>query len=163
MGCLNLFTVQVCPRPPLLALFKRTTTFLRSNLPLLPPHNNNTFIIETTISPCLTTPLVDNHISKMITKFISLFILLSAAMGLTPYQLPRDAPAFQRRNFDTINKIYNLTTYPNNLIFLQGGVEAIPDGLFSQDVVGRITPVGNFSGSKYTPNTKSPCLYGLEV
>ncbi|KKY30432.1 hypothetical protein UCDDA912_g09638 [Diaporthe ampelina] len=86
----------------------------------------------------------------MIAKLISLFLLLSAAMGLTPYQLPRDASAVQQRNLDTINKIYNLTTYPNNLAFLKDGVAAIPDGLFSQDVVGRVTPLGNFSGLEDT-------------
>ncbi|KAI7785265.1 hypothetical protein LA080_007549 [Diaporthe eres] len=82
----------------------------------------------------------------MITNIISVFLLLSAAMGFTPYQLPRDASAFQQRNFDTINQIYNLSTYPNNLVFLQNGVDAIPAGLFAEDVVGRITPIGNFSG-----------------
>lgn len=95
----------------------------------------------------------------MITKLISLFLLLSAAMGLTPYQLPRDASAFQRRNLDTINKIYNLTTYPNNLAFLQNGVDAVPDGLFAEDVIGRITPIGNFSGSRSAPNIKGPPFY----
>lgn len=87
----------------------------------------------------------------MITTIVSLFLLLSAAMGLTPYQLPRDASVFQQRNLDTINKIYNLTTYPNNLVFLQNGVDAMPDGLFAEDVVGRIAPIGNFSGSKSSP------------
>lgn len=101
----------------------------------------------------------------MITRLISLFLLLSAAMGLTPYQLPRDASAFQQRNLDTINKIYNLSTYPNNLAFLQNGVDAVPDGLFADDVVGRITPLGNFSGSKSTPNTHVPVSssYSLRV
>lgn len=94
----------------------------------------------------------------MIAKLISLFLLLSAALGLTPYQLPRDASAFQQRNLDTINKIYNLTTYPNNLAFLQNGINAIPAGLFAQDVVGRITPVGNFSGSESISNTDVSCL-----
>lgn len=99
----------------------------------------------------------------MITTIVSLFVLLSAAMGLKPYQLPRDAPAFQRRNLDTINKIYNLTTYPNNLAFLQNGVDAVPDGLFAKDVVGRVTPLGNFSGSKSAPNIKVPSSYRLKV
>lgn len=99
----------------------------------------------------------------MVAKLVSLFLLLSAAMGLTPYQLPRDASTFQQRNLDTINKIYNLTTYPNNLAFLQGGVDAIPDGLFAEDVVGRVTPLGNFRGSRSTSSTNSLFLYRLEV
>ena len=99
----------------------------------------------------------------MIAKLVSLFLLLSAAMGLTPYHLPRDALTFQKRNFDTINKIYNLTTYPNNLAFLQGGLDAIPMGLFADNVVGRVTPLGNFSGSKSTPNANVPGLVRLEV
>lgn len=99
----------------------------------------------------------------MITNIISVFLLLSAAMGFTPYQLPRDASAFQQRNFDTINQIYNLTTYPNNLVFLQNGVDAIPAGLFAEDVVGRITPIGNFSGSKFIPNANRCYVYRLKV
>lgn len=97
----------------------------------------------------------------MIAKLVSLFLLLSAAMGLTPYRLPRDASAFQQRNLDTINKIYNLTTYPNNLEFLQKGPDAIPAGLFAQDVIGRITPIGDFSGSKSTPSNNA--LYSCRV
>jgi len=92
----------------------------------------------------------------MIATLVSLFLLLSAAMGLNPYQLPRDASAFQQRNLDTINGIYNLTTYPNNLVFLQGGVNAIPNGLFAEDVVGRVTPLGDLSGSRSLSNTSVP-------
>ncbi|KAI3392403.1 hypothetical protein diail_5730 [Diaporthe ilicicola] len=77
---------------------------------------------------------------------ISLFFLLPAAMGATPYQLPRGAFDFQQRNLDTISKIYNLSTYPNNLAFLEGGEAVIPAGLFSEEVTGRITPIGNFTG-----------------
>lgn len=71
-------------------------------------------------------------------------------MGLTPYRLPRDALDFQQRNLDTINQIYNLSTYPNNKAFLEGGEAAVPAGIFSEDVIGRITPVGSFHGSKST-------------
>jgi hypothetical protein len=92
----------------------------------------------------------------MIATLVSLFLLLSAGMGLNPYQLPRDASAFQQRNLDTINGIYNLTTYPNNLAFLQGGVNAIPNGLFAEDVVGRVTPLGDLSGSRSLSNTSVP-------
>lgn len=98
----------------------------------------------------------------MISKLFSLSLLLSAAMGLTSYQLPHDASAFQQRNLDTINKIYNLTTYPNNLAFLQGGVDVIPDGLFADDVVGRVTPLSDFSGSRSISNTNVLMSYRLD-
>lgn len=99
----------------------------------------------------------------MITSLVSLFLLLSAAMELAPYQLPRDASAFQQRNLDTINKIYNLTTYPNNLVFLQNGVGAVPAGIFAKDVVGRVTPLGDFTGSKSVPNASVSYSFQLEV
>ncbi|KAH8770055.1 hypothetical protein F5883DRAFT_667634 [Diaporthe sp. PMI_573] len=57
---------------------------------------------------------------------------------------------FLLRNLDTINGIYNLTTYPNNLAFLQGGVNAIPNAFFAEDVVGRVTPLGDLSGIEDT-------------
>ncbi|KAL1876958.1 hypothetical protein Daus18300_002565 [Diaporthe australafricana] len=82
----------------------------------------------------------------MIAILISLLFLLPAAMGLIPYQLPRDALDFQQRNLDTIKNIYNLSTYPNNQAFLEHGESAVPDGIFSEDVIGRITPVGSFHG-----------------
>ena len=53
---------------------------------------------------------------------------------------------WQQRNYDTINAIYNLTIYPNNQAFLTQGIKAVPPGLFSANVKGRITPVGNFTG-----------------
>ena len=53
---------------------------------------------------------------------------------------------YQKRNFDTVSKIYNLTVYPNNLAFIANGSAAVPKGLFADNATGRITPVGNFSG-----------------
>ncbi|KAL9596776.1 MAG: hypothetical protein Q9179_004503 [Wetmoreana sp. 5 TL-2023] len=53
---------------------------------------------------------------------------------------------FQKRNFDTISKIYNRTVYPNNLAFIANGSASVPQGLFNKDAQGRITPVGNFTG-----------------
>ena len=53
---------------------------------------------------------------------------------------------YQKRNFDTISKIYNLTVYPNNLAFIANGSASVPPGLFAANATGRITPVGNFSG-----------------
>ncbi|AEO67925.1 uncharacterized protein THITE_2117103 [Thermothielavioides terrestris NRRL 8126] len=54
-------------------------------------------------------------------------------------------PCFAQRNFNTISRIYNLTVYPNNVPIIQAGGAAVPRGLFSQDVVGRVDPVGNFT------------------
>jgi hypothetical protein len=53
---------------------------------------------------------------------------------------------FERRNFNTISAIYNLTVYPNQLPIIGGGTAGVPPGLFSQDVVGRVDPVGEFIG-----------------
>lgn len=53
---------------------------------------------------------------------------------------------YRARNFDTISSIYNLTVYPNQLPIIFGGAGNVPDHLFSQDVVGRVYPVGNFKG-----------------
>ncbi|KAL8911933.1 MAG: hypothetical protein Q9171_002975 [Xanthocarpia ochracea] len=53
---------------------------------------------------------------------------------------------YKKRNFDTISKIYERTQYPNNLAFIANGSASVPPGLFDQNVVGRITPVGNFTG-----------------
>ncbi len=51
-----------------------------------------------------------------------------------------------QRNFKTISRIYNLTVFPNQLPILAGGLAGVPPGLFSQDVVGRVDPVGDFIG-----------------
>ncbi|THV03489.1 hypothetical protein K435DRAFT_638668, partial [Dendrothele bispora CBS 962.96] len=53
---------------------------------------------------------------------------------------------FVKRNLHTIQSIYNLTVYPNNVPIIQNGGSAVPPGLFNQDARGRVTPVGNFTG-----------------
>ncbi|EKG11306.1 hypothetical protein MPH_11571 [Macrophomina phaseolina MS6] len=53
---------------------------------------------------------------------------------------------FVSRNLHTIEQIYNLTLYPNFLPILQNGSAAVPPGLFSPNVSGRISPLGNFTG-----------------
>jgi len=50
-----------------------------------------------------------------------------------------------KRNFDTISHIYNLTVYPHQVPIILGGANAVPDGLFSHKVRGRVYPVGNFT------------------
>ncbi|KAJ7053227.1 hypothetical protein C8F01DRAFT_1375384 [Mycena amicta] len=52
-------------------------------------------------------------------------------------------PEWYTRNKRTIQSIYNLTVYPNNLAVFAGN---IPDGLFNANATGRITPVGEFFG-----------------
>ncbi len=63
-------------------------------------------------------------------------------------QKPQDY--YSKRNFNTISKIYNLTVYPNQVPIFNGGGAAVPDGLFNQDVVGRVDPVGNFTGFEHS-------------
>jgi hypothetical protein len=50
------------------------------------------------------------------------------------------------RNLKTIQKIYNLTVYPNNVPIVTNGSSAVPPGLFNENAVGRVAPIGNFSG-----------------
>lgn len=49
------------------------------------------------------------------------------------------------RNYNTISGVYNLTVYPKNLpLFLNDTSIGYP--FFNQNVTGRVTPLGNFSG-----------------
>ncbi len=52
----------------------------------------------------------------------------------------------RQRNFDTISHIYNITVFPNQLPILEHGAAGVPSGLFNQNVVGRVDPVGEFIG-----------------
>ncbi len=63
-------------------------------------------------------------------------------------QKPQDY--YAKRNFNTVSSIYNLTVYPNQVPIFQAGGAAVPDGLFNQDVVGRVDPVGNFTGFEHS-------------
>jgi hypothetical protein len=47
---------------------------------------------------------------------------------------------------DTIRHIYNLTVYPNNEPIIKEGSHRVPPGLFNQNAVGRVSPVGDFQG-----------------
>lgn len=53
---------------------------------------------------------------------------------------------YYKRNLATISAIYNLTVYPNQLPILFSGAGAVPPGLFAQNVIGRVAPVGDFRG-----------------
>ena len=73
----------------------------------------------------------------------SLVVALCLAFVSTSVAHVKD---YQKRNLDTVSKIYNLTVYPNNLAFIAKGSASVPPGLFAANATGRITPVGNFSG-----------------
>ena len=86
----------------------------------------------------------------------ALACLVSPAQS-RPTRLPWPWPAWwpwpgrgvvrdDERNFNTISRIYNLTVYPNQLPIILGGGAGVPRGLFSQDVAGRVDPVGDFVG-----------------
>ena len=72
---------------------------------------------------------------------MNICLLVTCAVGAYCVQLD-----WQQRNFNVINSIYNTTIYPHNTVFLSKGANAIPQGLFSPNVTGRVTPIGNFSG-----------------
>ncbi|KAJ7257548.1 hypothetical protein B0H12DRAFT_1201953 [Mycena haematopus] len=55
-------------------------------------------------------------------------------------------PFWYKRNFETIQKIYNLTLFPANAKIIAEGVPAVPAGLFNANATGRVTPVGEFFG-----------------
>ena len=50
------------------------------------------------------------------------------------------------RNLETVQAIYNLTLYPNNMPIVTKGESAVPSGLFSANAKGRVSPGGSFSG-----------------
>lgn len=74
--------------------------------------------------------------------------LVSPAWGWPHWKSHREN--YRDRNFKTISSIYGLTVYPNQLPILQYGGAGVPPGLFSKDVVGRVDPVGNFTGFEHS-------------
>lgn len=55
-----------------------------------------------------------------------------------PSAPPATQQDFKQRNFNTIQSIYNLTVYPNNLPVVRKGASAVPKGLFADNVLGRV-------------------------
>ncbi|KAK8163054.1 hypothetical protein BKA80DRAFT_274382 [Phyllosticta citrichinensis] len=49
------------------------------------------------------------------------------------------------RNLKTVQAIYDLTVYPNNVPIATEGVSRVPPGLFAPDAKGRVTPVGRYT------------------
>lgn len=62
------------------------------------------------------------------------------------WSLPLQKKHYERRNFETIMSIYNLSIYPNQLPVLEQGTAGVPPGLFNEHATGRVDPVGNFTG-----------------
>jgi hypothetical protein len=52
---------------------------------------------------------------------------------------------YYARNLKTIQSIYNLTVFPNNLPIITNGSSAVPPNLFSANATGRVSPLGNFT------------------
>lgn len=77
-------------------------------------------------------------------SFLSKFLL--ASIPFTSSVFSQTLPDYAQRNLATIQKIYNITVYPNNVDIVNKGASAVPEGLFNQNAVGRVSPVGNFSG-----------------
>lgn len=77
---------------------------------------------------------------------LCIFVVICLAIIRTTLAHEKDYYSFQKRNFDTISKIYNLTVYPRNLAFIANGSASVSSGLFAANATGRISPVGNFSG-----------------
>jgi hypothetical protein len=55
-------------------------------------------------------------------------------------------PWYAKRNYITLSRIYNHTVYPNQLPLLNQNSTADLTGLFDPNIVGRVDPVGNFTG-----------------
>ena len=72
--------------------------------------------------------------------------LIAPVLGWPVIWWPKWRNFDERRNYKTISSIYNLTVYPNQVPIIQSGAAGVPSGLFSQNVVGRVDPVGNFTG-----------------
>ena len=71
---------------------------------------------------------------------ISFLILLLSSLALG------QVTDWQKRNYNTIRSIYNISIYPNSQAFFAKGADAVPDGLFAESATGRISPIGNFTG-----------------
>ena len=77
--------------------------------------------------------------------FVTLILFL--VLG---FQTAWAQPDFAARNQAKIQKIYDLTLYPNNIAFLTQGIKALPPGIFNENVRGRVSPLGNFTGLEDT-------------
>lgn len=75
------------------------------------------------------------------------FVLVASTLAADVYRSrPSGEPWWVKRNRDTIDKLYGLVVYPNQLPIIAAGAQAVPPGLFNANSSGRITPVGEFIG-----------------
>ena len=81
--------------------------------------------------------------SSSIFKLLGICLWL-AGVFVNAQHGPRRPRDWAARNRATIERIYELTLYPNQLPILQGGAAAVPERLFANGTRGRITPVGSF-------------------
>ena len=94
--------------------------------------------------PAPSEPLPQTMSSfSSVLKLLGLGLWLASVLvnGQHGRRRPRDWAA---RNRATIERIYDLTVYPNQLPIIQGGAAAVPERLFADGTRGRITPVGEF-------------------
>ncbi|KIV98946.1 uncharacterized protein PV09_09331 [Verruconis gallopava] len=70
----------------------------------------------------------------------------SPGNGTSGGGVPEPVPGnWSIRNLNTVSSVYNLTVYPKNLpLFLNETDIGLP--FFNENVTGRVTPLGNFSG-----------------
>ncbi|KAJ7894184.1 hypothetical protein B0H14DRAFT_3426953 [Mycena olivaceomarginata] len=64
-------------------------------------------------------------------SFLPLIIFASAVLSSA------SQPSWYKRNFDTIQKIYNLTVFSANTKIIAEGAPAVPPGLFNANTTGR--------------------------
>lgn len=86
---------------------------------------------------------------SIVLSLTSLAYLASPVEGFNTFRRNNDVralPHWCQRNLKTIEHIYNLTVYPNNVPIITQGGAAVPAGLFSEQATGRVSPLGNFSG-----------------
>ncbi|KAH6972594.1 hypothetical protein EDB80DRAFT_596284 [Ilyonectria destructans] len=76
-------------------------------------------------------------------KRLSLLLLPLSPLGISAHRKGLGCD-FEARNLATIQSIYDLTIFPNNVPIITQGTSAFPPGLLASDISGRVTPVGAF-------------------
>jgi hypothetical protein len=100
----------------------------------------------------LKSPEVIMLMGMMLSLFCNRpFVLCSLVLPIllltaVTHALPRSLLPYEARNLATLNSIYNLTIFPNQVPIFAGGAAALPPGLFNANATGRVDPLGNFSG-----------------
>lgn len=84
-------------------------------------------------------------LSSAVIHLIGLLLWLSACWASPEKGDASPSLDYVARNRATIQRIYDLTVYPNQLPIIYGGEEAVPPGTFGPGARGRISPVGNFT------------------